>query len=165
MRSRIILTFLISFSCGKNNATKSGTSIVDFTKNDTIEFKAGSSLGVSATRYDLTLASKALKKYNYSSTDGKYVLEKELTMTEAAKSSLSTKLKKIAVKSHGACAAATCTSGRASVWMEITYVRPARYYFSNQGDCSCPNDGENAPTLVYTQMDEIYKEILVLIGT
>lgn len=159
-RMTFLFPLVLALSCRKNNATKSGSSIVDFTKNVVIPFKAGSSLGGSATRYDLELGAKSLKKYSYSSTTGKYAVEKELTMTEAVKSSLNQKLKTITVKTHGACPTTTCSNERASVWIELTSVTPARYYFSNEGDCTCPNDGENAPTLIYTQMDEIYKEIL-----
>lgn len=162
--SALLVLIALSLSCGKSSATNGGM-IVDFTKFDLIQFKSAAGIGVSGDRYDLTLASKSLKQYHYSSTAGSYVLEQDLTMTEAAKGDLSQKLRKITVKSLGACAEAVCSAARASIWMELPNIAPPQYYFSKQGDCSCPDDGENAPTLSYSQMDTIYQTILGLLGT
>ncbi|RYZ47352.1 MAG: hypothetical protein EOP07_27050, partial [Proteobacteria bacterium] len=72
---------LLPQSCGKSSSKTKGE-IKDFTKYDLIQFKSSSGIGVSGTRYDLTLANKTIKKYNFSSTSG-YALAEEKTITEA----------------------------------------------------------------------------------
>ncbi|MES2745715.1 MAG: hypothetical protein V4655_09825 [Bdellovibrionota bacterium] len=160
----ILLGFAISLtlSCGKkaDSSSPSG-SLIDFTKYDTLQFKASaSSFGVSGTRYDLDLSSSTVKKYNIDSTAGVYTLVSEKSLSAAVKSSLSTKLQKVVYNRLSQCS--NCSATRASVWIEITDQTPPLYYFSNQGDCSCPSDKDNAPTLPYDTLKAVYDQILSL---
>jgi hypothetical protein len=154
----VVAVFLSLVACGKSSSKNSGE-IKDFTKYNLIQFKSSAGLGVSASRYDLTLADKTIKKYNFNSTTG-YALAEEKTITEALKGTISGKLKKMSVNTLTACSAAACTAGRPSVWLEMTNENPDVFYFSNQGDCTCPADGANAPSLYYSQTDSIYQDIL-----
>lgn len=154
----IAAAVLILGSCGKSSSKNKGE-IKDFTKYDLIQFKSSSGIGVSGTRYDLTLADKTIKKYNFTSGTG-YALAEEKTITEALKGTISGKLKKMSVNALAACSTAACAASRPSVWLELTNENPDVFYFSNQGDCSCPADGANAPTLYYSQTDSIYQDIL-----
>ncbi len=155
----LLLSLALGIGCGKKS--KNSGSITDFTKNDLIQFKSATGLGVSGTRYDLILGKKTIKKYTLGS-GGTLQEDRSLTMSDASKSSLSSKLKNITVAPLGQCAESICKSSRPSVWMELPNAKPPAYFFSNEGDCSCEDDRENAPTLQYGQMNTIYKEILAL---
>lgn len=163
MRKILLLGLLFFlFSCGNESSKPNTGSLIDFTQYNTLQFKASaSSFGVSGTRYDLNLAQNALKKFTFSSDSGTYELTSQITLTPAAKTSLSTKLESVLFKRFSQCG--NCSTTRPSVWIEITDRSPALYYFSNQGDCSCPSDGANAPTLPYTSLKTLYDEILALL--
>ncbi|RZA21700.1 MAG: hypothetical protein EOP10_16330 [Proteobacteria bacterium] len=160
----LVLGFAITFalSCGKKAASSSSSgSLIDFTQYDTLQFKSSaSSFGVSGSRYDLDLSSNTIKKYNYDSTANMYALVSEKSLSTSIKSSLTTKLQKVVYNRLAQCS--NCTATRASVWIEITDRSSPLYYFANQGDCTCPKDGENAPTLQYDALKSIYDQILTL---
>jgi len=147
-------------SCGKKDTPPVG-STRDFTRYDLVQLKSATGLGVSGTRYDLTLADKTVKKFIFTSENG-YQADRTYTMNEAAKSTLNLKLKSVPTGAYSQCADAVCAANRPSVWIELPNTDPPSYFFSNEGDCSCPDDGENAPTLQYAAMNAIYQDILAL---
>ncbi len=165
MYLRLLLILpLVSFhaSCGKSSSTaKNSVTKIDFTTQGVLQFKSSaSSFGVSGTRYDLDFSEGKITKYNFSSDTSRYEEVESKTLSSSTKTALSSKLKSVSHQSYGTCS--DCTETRASVWIEITDRSEPAYYFANEGDCTCPADGENAPTLPYTTMKTIYDSILAL---
>lgn len=151
----------IGTGCGKNSAKSSSSSLINLSQYDTLQFKASASaFGVSGTRYDLSLDTRTVKKFAIDSTSGAYAEVGEAVFTAAMKNDFTSRLQKVDYKKFATCS--DCNATRPSVWVEITEISPALYYFANEGDCSCPSDGENAPTLQYGDLKSIYDEILAL---
>lgn len=155
-----LLPLAFVWSCGKSSSQSgSTTSLIDLTKYDVLQFKAASSsFGVGGNRYDLNLGESRLEKFGVSNESSTYQSQGSVTLSESVTASLETKLQKVAYRKHGTCS--DCTKTRASVWIEITNISKPLYYFANEGDCSCPADGENAPTLNYEAIRDIYDQLL-----
>ncbi len=161
--SASVLVLGLVLGCGSNKASnKNSIKIVDFTKFGLLQFKAGSSIGISGSRYDLDLSKKTVKHYAVGMDSNNYALDKTVTMTAAQAGEINTLLQKIKTQSFGSCSSSVCQKGRNSVWVELPATSPMSYYFSDEGDCTCSSDASNAPTVPYTQFKAVYDKILAL---
>ncbi len=162
-KATFLFASLLGFwSCGKSSSKSvSSVSKIDFTSQGVLQFKSSaSSFGVSGSRYDLDFTKGTVTKYSFSSDTSQYEKLASATLSSSEKTSLSSQLKSVSHQSLATCS--DCTKTRASVWIEITDRSEPAYYFANEGDCSCPADGENAPTLSYTALKAVYDDILEL---